>query len=213
MLQVVHKVSLQTQTFPAPLLRKPVSQKPPGMRLAGAPPAPHGRGGKSRDATWAALRTTRPARGQRACVNDAALAQTAVCACAKAEVRRKLHVGGGASAAVLPFRRRRACSATPPVAGCGSPSPGVVSASLPRLAYLRASARLQASRASLLSPAGAGAAGREQLGPGGMGSPGVGLSRDGGTSPLPLPERGDPPGRPGAAPFPHSRLLPTAGCP
>ena len=55
-----------------------------------------------------------------------------------------------------------------------------------------ARAWLQASRVSLLRPAGAGAAGREQLGPGGMGSPGVGLSRDGGTSPLPLPERGDP---------------------
>lgn len=32
-LQVVHKVGLQTQTFPAPLLREPLSQQPPGTRL------------------------------------------------------------------------------------------------------------------------------------------------------------------------------------
>ena len=109
----------------------------------------------------------------------------------KAEVSRKLCVGGGASSAVLPFRRRRACSATPPVAGCGSPSPGVDSALLPRLACLRVHGckplgfRCCVQRARGQRAVSSWA--RE-----GWGSPGVGLSRDGGTSPLPLPERGDP---------------------
>lgn len=59
-----------------------------------------------------------------------------------------------------------------------------------------ARAWLQASRASLLCPAG-----REQLGPGERESPGVGLSRGGGISSCPLPERGDPrPSRSSRAP-------------
>lgn len=49
--------------------------------------ARQGRGGESRDAAGAAPRTTRPARRQRACVNDNALAQTAVCAGRRRAVR------------------------------------------------------------------------------------------------------------------------------
>lgn len=153
--------------------------------------ARQGRGAESRDATWAAPRASRPARRQHACVNDNARAQTAECtgppggARAPKEARRKLRVGGGASSAVVPFRRGRACSAPSPVAGCGHPSSGVVSAALPCQACRRTQGckplRLRCCVQRARGQRAVSSWARER---GSLWASGI--------SPRPLPERGDP---------------------
>ena len=101
------------------------------------------------------------------------------------EARRKLRVGGGASSAVVPFRRGRACSAPSPVAGCGHPSSGVVSAALPCQACRRTQGckplRLRCCVQRARGQRAVSSWARER---GSLWASGI--------SPRPLPERGDP---------------------
>lgn len=150
MLQVVHTVGLQTQTFPAPLLREPLSQQPPGTRLRVFQVLPaHRAPGSGRRVSRCCLGGTadyppsstsaRMRQRQRARADGRVRGPAPGGARApKAEARRKSRVGGGASSVAVPFRRGRARSAPSPVAGCGHLSSGVVSAPLPSPACRRA---------------------------------------------------------------------------